>query len=112
MKVNIISEENNPLLKRKELTISIEHIQNGGTPKRSEVSNQIASLLKTNPQLVYVKNLETKTGTMIALGEANVYNSLEQAKLVEPKHIIARNKLPEKPKNQDTEKSEEESETE
>ncbi|MEJ2281058.1 MAG: hypothetical protein P8X97_03965 [Candidatus Bathyarchaeota archaeon] len=111
MKVNIISEENNPLLKRKELTLSIEHMQNGGTPTRTEVSKQIASLLKTNPQLVYVKNLETKTGTMIALGEANVYSSLDQAKLVEPKHIIARNKLPEKPKAQDTEKSEEESET-
>ena len=111
MKVNIISEENNPLLNRKELTISIEHLQNGGTPTRTEVSKQIASLLKTNPQLVYVKNLETKTGTMIALGEANVYASLDQAKLVEPKHIIARNKLPEKPKAQDTEKSEEESET-
>ena len=107
MKVNIISEENNPLLNRKELTISIEHLQNGGTPPRTEVSKQIASLLKTNPQLVYVKNLETKTGTMIALGEANVYASLDQAKLVEPKHIIARNKLPEKPKTQDTEKTEE-----
>lgn len=106
MKVNIISEENNPLLKRKELTLSIEHIQNGGTPTRLEVSKQIASLLKTNPQLVYVKNLETKTGTMIAIGEANVYNSIEQAKLVEPKHIIARNKLPEKPKTQDTDKTE------
>ncbi|MEJ2242695.1 MAG: 30S ribosomal protein S24e [Candidatus Bathyarchaeota archaeon] len=112
MKVNIISEENNPLLKRKELTLSVEHIQNGGTPTRSEVSRQIASLLKTNPQLVYVKNLETKTGTMVAVGEANVYNSIEQAKLVEPKHIIARNKIPEKSKTQDTEKTEEESETE
>jgi small subunit ribosomal protein S24e len=112
MKVNIISEKNNPLLKRRELTLSIEHTQAGGTPTRTEVSKQIASLLKTNPQLVYVKNLETKTGTMEAISEANVYDSMEQAKLVEPKHIIARNKLPEKPKTQETEKTEEESETE
>lgn len=107
MKVNIVSEENNLLLKRRELTFNIEHTQTGGTPTRTEVSKQIASLLKTNPQLVYVKNLETKTGTMVAIGEANIYESLEQAKLVEPKHIIARNKLPEKPKNEDTEKTEE-----
>ena len=107
MKVNITSQENNPLLKRRELTLSIEHTQIGGTPTRTEVSKQIASLLKTNPQLVYVKNLETKTGTMVAIGEANVYDSLEQAKLIEPKHIIARNKLPEKPKSQESDKTEE-----
>lgn len=111
MKVNIISQENNPLLKRKELTLNIEHTQNGGTPTRTEVRRQIASILKTNPQLVYLKKLETKTGTMVATGEANVYESIEQAKLVEPKHIIARNKLPENPNNQDKEKKKEESET-
>jgi ribosomal protein S24E len=40
--------------------------------------------------------METKTGTMIAVGEANAYDSIEQAKFVEPKHIIARNTPPEK----------------
>ena len=112
MKVNIISKENNPLLKRRELTFSIEHMQNGGTPTRTDVRKQIASLLKINPELVYVKNIETKTGTMVATGEANVYASIEQSKLVEPKHIIVRNKIPEKseavePKEEAKEESEE-----
>ena len=97
MKVNIIAKKQNILLKRKEVTFSVEHAQNGGTPSRVEVSKQLASLLKTKLELVYVKNLETKTGTMVAVGEANVYESIEQAKLVEPKHIIARNAPPEKP---------------
>jgi ribosomal protein S24E len=35
--------------------------------------------------------VETKTGTMKATGEANAYESIEQAKLIEPKYIIARN---------------------
>jgi small subunit ribosomal protein S24e len=100
MKVNIISKEQNPLLKRKEVTFSVDHAQNGGTPSRVEVSKQLATLLKTKPELVYVKNFETKTGTMTAVGEANVYDSIEQAKLLEPKHIIARNAVPEKPKEQ------------
>jgi ribosomal protein S24E len=97
MKVNIISKKQNPLLKRKEVTFSVDHAQNGGTPSRVEVSKQLASLLQTKPELVYVKNMETKTGQMLAVGEATVYDSIEQGKLMEPKHVIARNALPEKP---------------
>lgn len=100
MKVNITSKEQNPLLKRKEVTFSVDHSQNGGTPSRVEVGKQLATLLKTKLELVYVKNLETKTGTMTAVGEANVYDSIEQAKHLEPKHIIARNAVPEKPKEE------------
>ena len=97
MKLNIVSKEQNPLTKRKEVTFSIEHAQTGGTPNRVEVRKQLATLLKTKLELVYVKHLETKTGTMVAVGEANAYDSIEQAQLMEPKHIIARNASPEKP---------------
>jgi ribosomal protein S24E len=107
MKVNIISKKQNLLLKRKEVTFSVDHAQTGGTPSRGEVSKQLASLLKTKPELVYVKNLETKTGTMVAVGEANVYDLTEQANLLEPKHIIARNVVQEKPEKQEPEAPEE-----
>jgi len=100
MKVNIISKEQNALLKRKEVTFSVDHAQNGGTPSRVDVSKQLASLLKTKPELVYVKNMETKTGQMVAVGEANVYDSVEQGKLMEPKHIISRNVLTAKPEEE------------
>ena len=114
MKLKIVSKEQNPLMKRKEVTFSVEHAQTGGTPTRVEVRKQLATLLKTDLNLVYVKQLETKTGTMVAIGEANAYNSVEQAKLVEPEHIIARNAIPEKPEEAEApeekpEKPEEES---
>lgn len=96
MKLKIVSKEQNPLMKRREVTFSIEHAQTGGTPNRVEVRKQLASLLKADLNLVYVKQLETKTGSMLAIGEANAYESVEQAKLVEPEHIIARNAIPEK----------------
>jgi len=96
MKLKIVSKEQNPLMKRREVTFSIEHAQTGGTPSRVEVRKQLASLLKADLNLVYVKQLETKTGSMLAIGEANAYESVEQAKLVEPEHIIARNAIPEK----------------
>ena len=100
MKVNIISKEQNPLLKRKEVIFRVDHAQNGGTPSRAEVSKQLASLMKTKPELIYVKNMETKTGQMVAVGEANVYDSIEQGKLVEPKHLISKNVLPAKSKEE------------
>lgn len=96
MKVNIVSKGQNPLMKRKEITFSVDHAQNGGTPSRAQVTNQLASLLKTRSELVFVKNLKTKTGTMIAVGQANIYDSIEQAKSMEPKHVIAKNVVPEK----------------
>ena len=102
MKLKIVSKEQNPLMKRKEVTFRIEHAQTGGTPTRVEVRKQLATLLKTKLDLVYVKQVKTKTGTMVAIGEANVYDSIEQAKLMEPKHIIARNVFPEEPEESQT----------
>lgn len=96
MKVSIISKEQNNLMKRREVSFSVDHSDKGGTPTRAEVSQQLASLLKSKLELVYVQNMETKRGTMVTVGEANVYDSIEQAKFLEPKHIIARNAVPEK----------------
>jgi len=96
MKVKIVSKEYNPLLKRKEIVFEVEHAETGGTPPRLEVREKLASELKTNLELVYVRKMETKTGTMIALGEATAYDSVEQAKLLEREHIVVRNAPPEK----------------
>ena len=112
MKLKIVSKEKNPLMKRTEVTFRIEHDQTGGTPSRVEVRKEVAALLKTDLELVYVKQLETKTGIMVAVGEATAYESAEQAKLVEPKHIIARNAVPETKKSEEPEAQEESSEEE
>jgi ribosomal protein S24E len=116
MKVEIVSKEENPLLKRKEVTFRIEHHKEGGTPTRKEVKEQLANLLKIDQELVYLKNVKTKTGTTVAVGEANAYESIEQANLIEPKYIIARNAHPEKPKQAEetpaTEEAEESEPTE
>ena len=101
MKVKIASQGYNPLLKRKEVTFEVEHEETGGTPSRFEVRKRLASLLNEDLELVYVKKLETKTGTIVAVGEANVYGAIEQAQLVEPEHIIARNAPPQKPEEKE-----------
>ena len=91
MELKIIDENKNVLLKRKEITFEVNHSQTKGTPSRVELRNKLAEMLKTKPELVYIKRVETKMGTMRATGKANTYDSIEQAKRVEPKYIIARN---------------------
>ena len=101
MEIKIISEKQNPLLKRKEVYFQVEHNQTGNTPPRLEVRKAVATALKKDADLVFVKKIETKTGTHTAVGLANVYDSVEQAKLIEPKYIVKRNVPPEKPKEEE-----------
>jgi ribosomal protein S24E len=114
MKVNIISKKHNPLLKRREVTFSVEHHdQTGGTPTRALVKSQLASIIGTSVELVFIINMRTKTGTMLAQGKANVYESIEQAKLVEPDHVINKNAAKAKaakPKEDEEESDEDEEE--
>jgi len=97
MKIKVTSQQYNPLLKRKEIIFEVKHEETKGTPSRIEIRKKLAETLKTNIELLYIKKVETKTGTMLAAGEANLYDSPEQVKLVEPEHIITRNMPPEKP---------------
>jgi small subunit ribosomal protein S24e len=96
MKIKIVSQKKNPLLKRNEIQFQVEHSQTGSTPPRAEVRKAIANILKKDENVVFVKKLQTKTGSVIAVGLANVYDSLEQARLIEPNYIIKRNIPPEK----------------
>jgi small subunit ribosomal protein S24e len=104
MEVKIVSEKENPLLKRKEVHFQVEHSQTGNTPPRLEVKKALATALKKDEILVFVKKMETKTGTRTAVGLANVYDSVEQAKLIEPKYIVKRNSPPETPKEEEEKK--------
>lgn len=96
MEVEILSDKKNQMLGRKEVMFRIEHAELGGTPSRTDVRRAVANALKSEDSLVFLKRFETKTGTRVAFGEANVYESLEQAKLVEPDYIIKRSMPPEK----------------
>jgi small subunit ribosomal protein S24e len=96
MEIEIISDEENPLLKRREVDFRVKHEQTGSTPPRLEVRNAVASALKVKVDFVFVKKFKTKTGKHIAVGLANVYDSVDQARLVEPEYIIKRNVPPEK----------------
>ena len=100
MEIKIVSTKNNPLLKRKEIKFRIEHGPQAKTPARLDVRKALAIELKVGEEVVFVQEMRTLTGMSTATGSANVYEKAEQAKLVEPEHIMKRNNPPEKPKEE------------
>jgi len=95
LEIKVVSEKENPLLRRKEVKFQIEHSKSGNTPPRFEVKSAVAAKLKVKPDMVFVKRLGTRTGTQTAAGLANIYNSVESAHLFEPQYILKRNSPPE-----------------
>ncbi len=95
METRVVSEKENPLLRRKEVKFQIEHKKPGTTPSRFEARSFIATKLKVKPDTVYVKRIETKTGTKTTVGHANIYDSVENAHRFEPQYILKRNSPPE-----------------
>jgi small subunit ribosomal protein S24e len=102
MEVKIVSTKENPLLKRKEVDFKVEQGPKGKTPARLEVKKALAAELKMSEEVVFVKRMRTMTGTNTAVGVANAYETVEQAKFIEPEYIIKRNSPPEKPKEEAT----------
>ena len=100
MQVKIESTKDNPLLKRKEVGFTIVQGPKEKTPPRLEARKAVAIEMKVGDEVVFVKHMRTKTGTSITQGVANVYQSVAQAKLVEPEYIRKRNSPPEKPKEE------------
>lgn len=95
MMLKILSKKENLLLKRVEVKFQVVHNQTGCTPSRLEIKEAIARELGRDPDLVFIRKMETKTGTQMAMGTAHVYENMDQARRIEPKHIIKRN-IPEK----------------
>jgi len=91
MNVEIFARDNNPLLKRIEISFKVEHESKEGTPPRVMVRKNLAAILKKDLDLIYIKKMETKTGTSTTVGEANIYDSTDQAHLIEREHILTRN---------------------
>ncbi|UCH56933.1 MAG: 30S ribosomal protein S24e [Candidatus Bathyarchaeota archaeon] len=83
----------NPLISRREVTFEVEE---PATPNRSEIRRELAVLLKTEIDQVWVRSLDTKSGTHRTVGLAHVYDDAERALQVEPDHIIKRNQIPAK----------------
>ncbi len=99
VKLELTSTKINKVVGRKELSFKIDE---ASTPSRADVRRDIAVLMRTELDNVYVRELKTKTGTRMITGVAHVYNDAATALVVEPKYIITRNKGKEAPKAEET----------
>lgn len=110
MRIKILSQKSNPLLRRNEVVFDADHSSEGQTPSRSELRKSLGKALKTDPSRIFVRQAITKTGQRSVIGYANIYETPEQARLVESQHVIARNSPPDTPQDTQTPTREEKGE--
>jgi ribosomal protein S24E len=89
MKLEIKSTKINPFFGRKEVAFVIDELV---TPSRSSVRTEVAATLKVDINQLFVRHLETQSGSRQIIGLVHVYDDPSQALKVEPRHIIERNK--------------------
>ena len=91
MDVDIISEEENPMLHRTDIRFETTHEE--ATPSRLSVRDSLAAKLDKDSEEVIVHELDTKFGMRKTVGYAKVYDSPEYARDVEQNHMLDRNKI-------------------
>jgi len=94
MEIKVSNESYNPLLKRKEITLQIEHAGEG-TPQRFDIRKRMASKFNAKVENVFVVSLDTSTGLQKCSCSLQVYDDPAAAALAVPEHIGLRNLPPE-----------------
>ena len=91
MDVDIISEEENPMLHRTDVTFELTHEE--ATPSRLQVRDSLAAKLNKDADEVVIRKLDTKFGMRKTVGHAKVYETADRATEVEQEHMLERNKI-------------------
>jgi small subunit ribosomal protein S24e len=91
MEVEIIDEDENPMLHRTDVRFEIVHDE--ATPSRLSVRDSLAAKLNKDSDEVVVHELNTKFGMRKTVGYAKVYDSPDYARDVEQDHMLERNKI-------------------
>ena len=91
MEVEIIDEDENPMLHRTDVRFQLTHEE--ATPSRLSVRDSLAAKLNKDAGEVVVRKLDTKYGMRKTVGYAKVYDDAEHALEVEQKYALERNKI-------------------
>src|SRR4030042_7197977 len=95
MEIEIDSKKNNALLNRTEVHFTVRHGEKG-TPDRELVRSEVAGKLNVKKEDVIVNYIHSGFGSQESTGYAKIYTTIENAKGLEKRHILERNKLVEK----------------
>ena len=88
MDVQIKTVKPNPLLKRREVSFTLN--PDKGAPDRIEVKEKVAALHNAKFELTFVRKLSPRFGKTELVGTAMIYDDEESAK-IEPTYIKIRN---------------------
>ncbi|MFW6434757.1 MAG: 30S ribosomal protein S24e [Halovenus sp.] len=91
MDIDIIDEDENPMLHRTDVKFEMVHEE--ATPSRLSVRDSLAAKLNKDAEEVVIRSLDTKYGMRKTVGHAKVYESPEHAQDVEQDHMLERNKI-------------------
>lgn len=105
MKIEILSEKENPLLERREVKFKVIHDR--GSDKIPEIRKRIAAELTLAEDRFVVQNVRTQAGLPESHGLLKIYKTPERMKQVEHKYVLIKNGLME-PEKKETEKKESE----
>ena len=93
MSVEIISEHVNVLLGRKDAKLIVHH-EGTGTPDRLAVRKIASDHFKAQPEKVYVRSVQTRTGGSSAVCQVEVYDDSKLAEKIVPAYVKNRNLPP------------------
>jgi small subunit ribosomal protein S24e len=91
MEIEIIEEDENPMLHRTDVRFQITHDE--ATPSRLSVRDSLAAKLNKDSDEVVIHELDTKFGMRKTIGYAKVYDNPEYARDVEQEFMLERNKI-------------------
>jgi len=87
MAIEIIKDEENVLLNRRDIVFKTEEI---GMSRKS-VKNMLVALLDTTPELLILDRMNSQYGKQDILGYARLYDNEQNLRRIEPDYMIARN---------------------
>ena len=91
MEIDVISEEENPMLHRTDVRFEVTHEE--ASPSRLSVRDSLAAKLNKDADEVVVHRLDTKYGMRTTVGYAKVYDDADAAADVEQEYMLDRNKI-------------------
>jgi len=91
MEIEIISEDENPMLHRTDVRFEVTHDE--ATPERLSVRDSLAAKLNKDSAEVVVHELDTTFGMRKTVGYAKAYETPADAREVEQEYMLDRNKI-------------------
>lgn len=89
VQIKVVKSAINPLLNRKEVELTINHV-NQSTPAKKIITSELSSNYSCPETQIYVFGVKTRFGSFETLAKAHLYNSLEDMKKIERPFVMAR----------------------